>query len=114
MGIMSISIMTIICVTFPCIMTIIIQREINMGEFNQSQYINEFIKEKYDTFKVQVPKGQKAIIEEHWRAKGYKSLNAYVNELIQRDMQATGEDGKQVNSCRRQPCQARGLPPAVP
>ncbi len=60
-----------------------------MSEFNQSKYINDFIKEKYDTFKVQVPKGRKAIIEEHWKAKGYKSLNAYVNDLIRKDMEDT-------------------------
>lgn len=60
-----------------------------MSEFNQSKYINDFIKEKYDTFKVQVPKGHKAIMERHWKAKGYKSLNAYVNDLIRKDMEAT-------------------------
>lgn len=59
-----------------------------MPEFNQSKYINDFIKEKYDTFKVQVPKGHKAIMEKHWKAKGYKSLNAYVNDLIRKDMEA--------------------------
>lgn len=60
-----------------------------MGEFNQTKYINDFIKEKYDTFKIQVPKGQKAIIETHWRARGYKSLNSYVNHLIKQDMEKT-------------------------
>lgn len=66
-----------------------------MGEFDQTKYINNFIKEKYDTFKVQVPKGQKAVIETHWKKKGYKSLNAYVNELIRRDM--AGEESGGVN-----------------
>ena len=66
-----------------------------MGEFDQTKYINNFIKEKYDTFKVQVPKGQKAVIEAHWKKKGYKSLNAYVNELIRRDM--AGEESGGVN-----------------
>lgn len=58
-----------------------------MGKFNQSKYIQEFVKEKYDRCIFNVPKGQKAEIEKHWKAKGYKSLNAYVNELIRKDMQ---------------------------
>ena len=57
--------------------------------FNQSKYANEFAKEKYDRLNIQVPKGHKAIIEEHWKAKGYKSLNAYVNDLIRKDMEDT-------------------------
>ena len=65
--------------------------------FNQSKYANEFAKEKYDRLNIQVPKGQKAVIEEHWRNKGYKSLNAYVNDLIARDMNRTGESSKTVN-----------------
>lgn len=63
--------------------------------FNQSKYANEFAKEKYDRLNIQVPKGKKSIIEEHYKNKGYKSLNAYVNDLIDRDMQGT--PGIQVN-----------------
>lgn len=62
-----------------------------MGEFNQAKYIQKFQKEKYDRCIFNVPKGQKAIIEVHWKAKGYKSLNAYVNDLISRDMEQAGE-----------------------
>ena len=62
-----------------------------MGEFNQAKYIQEFQKEKYDRCIFNVPKGQKAIIEAHWKAKGYKSLNAYVNDLIKKDMERAGE-----------------------
>lgn len=57
-----------------------------MGEFNQAKYIQQFQKENYDRCIFNVPKGRKAIIEEHWRAKGYKSLNSYVNALIEQDM----------------------------
>ena len=63
--------------------------------FNQSKYANEFAKEKYDRLNIQVPKGKKSIIEEHYKNKGYKSLNAYVNDLIDRDIQGT--PGIQVN-----------------
>ena len=66
-----------------------------MSSFNATKYKNEFTKEKYDRLNIQVPKGQKAVIEEYWKAKGYKSLNAYVNDLIQRDMNNT--PGIQVN-----------------
>ena len=65
----------------------IMHKECTMGDFNQTKYINDFIKDKYDTFKVQVPKGQKELIAEHWKAKGYKSLNAYINDLIRKDME---------------------------
>ena len=54
--------------------------------FNQSEYANNYAKEKYDRLNIQVPKGQKAVIEAHWKRLGYKSLNSYVNELIQNDM----------------------------
>ena len=44
--------------------------------FNQSKYANDFAKTNYDRLNIQVPKGQKAVIEAHWKKKGYKSLNA--------------------------------------
>lgn len=64
-----------------------------MGDFNQQKYINEYMKEKYDRCIFNVPKGQKAIIEEHWRSQGYKSLNSYVNELIKKDMEKFHSEG---------------------
>lgn len=57
-----------------------------MGDFNATKYKNEFNKEVYDRASINFPKGKKAIIEAHWRSKGYKSLNTYVNDLINRDM----------------------------
>lgn len=69
----------------------------HMGEFNQAKYIQQFQKENYDRCIFNVPKGQKAVIEAHWRAKGYKSLNAYVNDLIAKDMERAGEGSKTVN-----------------
>lgn len=58
-----------------------------MGEFNQQKYINDYMKEKYDRCIFNVKKGQKKVIEEHYKAKGFKSLNAYINYLITADMQ---------------------------
>ena len=60
-----------------------------MGTFNKQKYDTEYAKQNYDRCIFNVPKGQKAVIEEYWKAKGYKSLNAYVNDLIQRDMNGT-------------------------
>ena len=59
-----------------------------MSEFNQSKYINDYAKQNYDRLIIQVPKGQKELIAEHWKSKGYKSLNAYVTELIAKDMES--------------------------
>lgn len=64
-----------------------------MGEFNKSKYNNEFTKENYDRLNIQVPKGQKAVIDEHAKFNGFKSLNAYVNQLIKEDMQGHVERG---------------------
>lgn len=69
-----------------------------MSNFNATKYKNEFNKESYDRASINFPKGQKAIIEAHWKAKGCKSLNAYVNDLIPKDMAAAGGQGsKTVN-----------------
>lgn len=56
-------------------------------QFDKIKYNNEYIKNNYDRLNIQVPKGQKTVIVEHLKAKGYKSLNEYVNALIKADMQ---------------------------
>lgn len=58
--------------------------------FNKVAYNNNFTKENYDRLNIQVPKGQKSTIEEHWKSRGYKSLNSYVNDLITKDMNGGG------------------------
>lgn len=58
-----------------------------MSDFNQRKYINQYMKENYDRIIVQVSKGKKAIIDEHRKNKGYKSLNSYINDLIKKDME---------------------------
>lgn len=62
-----------------------------MSDFNQSKYINDFIKETYDTIKIQVPKGKRDIIKKQAKDKGYKSVNAYINNLISKDMEQAEE-----------------------
>ncbi|WP_405382665.1 ribbon-helix-helix protein, CopG family [Phascolarctobacterium sp.] len=56
------------------------------GNFNQSQYINGYIKEKYDRINLTVPAGQKAVIEKQAAAAG-KSINEYIRDLIRKDLE---------------------------
>lgn len=69
-----------------------------MGDFDQNKYIQQFQKENYDRLVIQVPKGEKALIDEYRKGKGYKSLNAYVNELIKRDMEQNATSMKNSNN----------------
>jgi hypothetical protein len=55
------------------------------GEFNQNQYINDFIKEKYDRINLLVPAGKKAVIAKR-AAEKEQSTNAYINALIDEDL----------------------------
>jgi len=57
-----------------------------MSKFDQSKYINDFIKETYDTIKVQVPKGKKEVIKNRAKIKGFNSVNEYMKDLIRQDM----------------------------
>lgn len=59
-----------------------------MGEFNQAKYIQQYQKEKYDRCIFNVPKGQREKIQKHYEQKGFKSLNAYINDLVRKDMSA--------------------------
>lgn len=59
-----------------------------MAEFNQSKYIAEYQKKKYDRCIFNVPKGQKEILLENAHKKGYKDLSNYIKSLIEKD-QAT-------------------------
>ena len=68
-----------------------------MSNFDKQKYDNEYAKQNYDRCIFNVPKGQKAVIEEHWKALGYKSLNAYVNDLIKRDMEHSERVEKSIN-----------------
>ncbi len=52
------------------------------NKFDATKYKNDYQKEKYDRIIVNVPKGQKNIIDEHAKKKGYKSLNSFVVDAI--------------------------------
>lgn len=57
-----------------------------MERFNATKYKNDFQKEKYDRIIVNVPKGKRVEIDNFRKAKGYASLNAFINELIEQSM----------------------------
>ncbi len=55
-------------------------------KFDATKYKNEFQKEKYDRIIVNVPKGEKKIIDERAKKQGYKSLNSFVVDAINEKM----------------------------
>jgi len=48
----------------------------------------KYLTEKVDTLQIRVPKGQKDIVKEFAKSRG-KSLNAFVLELINREIETT-------------------------
>lgn len=59
----------------------------NKKEFNQIEYQNKYIKEKYDRVGLTMPKGKKEIIKVRALEKGM-SINEYINALIDKDIQS--------------------------
>lgn len=54
-------------------------------EFNQTEYVNDFIRKKYDRINLLIPAGNKEIIKSRATKKG-KSVNQYLNDLIEDDL----------------------------
>lgn len=69
-----------------------------MDKFNEVKYKNDFAKEKYDRIIVNVKKGQRNQIDEYRKAKGYASLNSYINELIRKDMNENGSGNVHIST----------------
>ena len=59
----------------------------NKKEFNQIEYQNKYIKEKYDREGLTMPKGKKEIIKARALEEGM-SINEYINALIDKDIQS--------------------------
>ena len=55
--------------------------------YDKVKYNTEYNKTNYEELRFRVSKGQKTVIEAHWKSRGYKSLNSYINDLIKKDMQ---------------------------
>lgn len=53
---------------------------------NQIEYRNEFNKENYSRLNIFVAKDKRDSINEHYKKRGFKSLNSYINALIEEDM----------------------------
>ena len=56
-----------------------------MSEFNQNQYINKYIKEKYDRINLTMKAGKKEKIKSAASTRGM-SVNEYINCLIDNDL----------------------------
>ena len=56
-------------------------------KFDATKYKNEFQKEKYDRIIVNVAKGQKKIINQKAKELGYKSLNSFIVDLINKQLE---------------------------
>ena len=54
-------------------------------EFNQTEYVNDFMRKKYDRINLLIPAGNKEIIKSRAAKKG-KSVNQYLNDLIEDDL----------------------------
>ena len=59
----------------------------NKKEFNQIEYQNKYIKEKYDRVGLTMPKGKKEIIKARALEEGM-SINEYINAIIDKDIQS--------------------------
>jgi hypothetical protein len=59
----------------------------NTKDFNQIEYQNKYIKEKYDRVGLTMPKGKKEVIKAR-ALEECMSINEYINALIDRDIQS--------------------------
>lgn len=66
-------------------------------KFDSIKYRNDYNREHYARLSVNVPLEDKPKIDEFWKAKGFKSFNAYVTDLIRRDMNENNNDISNVN-----------------
>lgn len=58
--------------------------------FDKKEYNKQYNREKYKSITIRIKPEQKALIDEHTKAKGYTSLTNYILSLIANDM--TGEN----------------------
>lgn len=56
-------------------------------KFDATKYKNDFQKEKYDRIIVNVSKGQKKVIDQKAKDLGYKSLNSFIVDLINKRLE---------------------------
>lgn len=61
----------------------------------QQKAVAKYMKNNYDSFLVRIPKGRKADVDAHAKAKG-ESVNGLVNALLRADMGLSEDDWKQT------------------
>lgn len=61
-----------------------------MEKFNQKEYVNQYNAEHYEQLIVRITKGKKTEIKQRAERKGL-SLNAYINQLIDNDIEKAGD-----------------------
>lgn len=61
-----------------------------MEKFNQKEYVNQYNAEHYEQLIVRITKGKKTEIKKRAERKGL-SLNAYINQLIDNDIEKAGD-----------------------
>ena len=52
---------------------------------------NDYVKNNYDRFGFALPKGQKAVIEKHYKSRGFKNVTEYIKALIENDLKSPAE-----------------------
>ncbi len=57
---------------------------------------DKYLKEKVETFLIRVPKGKKEEIQKFAKNNGYRSLNNFVVDLIDKRMKATNIQGNSI------------------
>lgn len=57
-----------------------------MSEFDKVKYNQEYNKKNYKEVKIYMSADKKTLLKKHSKEKGFDSVNAYVNELIRKDM----------------------------
>ena len=61
--------------------------------FNQVAYMNEYNRNNYDRVNLTMPKGKKAVVKERAKALN-KSVNEYINDLINADLEQKEAGGE--------------------
>lgn len=67
-----------------------------MEKFDAIKYNNKYNREHYARLSVNVRPEEKPKIEAHWKKKGFKSFNSYVNDLIRKDMYEKNDKATKV------------------
>ena len=54
--------------------------------FNKKKYDQQYQKENYDRIALNVKKGDKAVIAEHAKKRGFNSITDYIKHVVYKDM----------------------------